>query len=93
MLQQFLAPIYCCRKEAVSKLFSKHCFVFISKEEVDFYGCVEYGTRLLVNSFSIPVVETLLDALQTKFPKKIYENYTYQYEWEKPQKLVKIEDE
>jgi hypothetical protein len=77
----------------VSKLFPKYYFVFISKEEVDFYGCIEYGTRLLVNSFSIPVVETLLNGLQAKFPKKIYENYTYLYEWEKPQKLVKIEDE
>jgi hypothetical protein len=46
----------------------------------------QYGKRLIGNAFSVPVVEILLRPLQTKFLKREYSDYTYNYVWQEEKK-------
>ena len=59
----------------------------------DFFNAEQYGKRLLGNAFSVPVVEVLLRQLQTKFSKREYKDFTYNYVWRTARVRVKGEDE
>lgn len=59
----------------------------------DFFEQEQYGKRLIGNAFSVPVVEILLRQLQTKFSKREYKDYTYNYVWRTSRVRVKHEDE
>lgn len=42
----------------------------------------EYAKRLIGNVFSIPVVERLLEPLQSYFARESYDDYNYKYAWQ-----------
>ena len=58
----------------------------------EFFSHEQYGKHLIGNAFSVPVVEILLRELQSKFTKREYSDYTYNYVWRTSRVQVKHED-
>ncbi len=46
-----------------------------------FFNKEEYAKRLIGNAFSVPVIDILLRELQSKFERRVYMNYAYEFAW------------
>jgi hypothetical protein len=48
-----------------------------------YYHQDEYSKRLIGNAFSIPVIDIFMASLKSKFDKRSYKGYNYDFAWQK----------